>query len=330
MRVLFIGEATVSDEIRCKLPLQHLAKMGFEPGYQQIGYTDSKPAPIEGIDVAIFSRPHHDSLIATYQRLGVPVIVDIDDDFEAIPESHPGYNFVGAGDPYYLNKWLNCIHMADLLIVASEELKKRYEVMNTRCKVIPNGWSADHMSWLVKRNIHKDKLMIGWGGTITHREDFRPCISPIKKILREYPETMVFIAGDYEIYKHFINVAEDRKMFCPMVSYAVYPSMLSMYDILLAPLEDNHFNRAKSDIKLVDACAKGIPFVASNVPTYASDKWDQCGIRVEKDGWYNALESLVVDKQLRKSYITNGKAAVKDREMSILAKKWKEAIEEVL
>jgi hypothetical protein len=329
-KILFVGEGTVSDAVRCQLPGFHLNKLGFEVDFTALEYREGTLVPLMGYDAIVFSRPHHDSLITAYRRLGIPVIVDMDDDFHAIPEKHPGYKFVGKGDPYYLMKLDNCIYAASLITTATSILRDRLLPINKNIKVIPNGWSADNFHWLVKRSLYKDRFIIGWGGTITHREDFKMCVHPLMRFIKEYPQAMVCIAGDPEIYNMLKRIPEKQKLFVPMVSYDVYPAMLSLWDVMLAPLLDNEFNQAKSDIKLVDAGAKMIPYICSKMPVYSN--WPGGGFEVghESDEWYGALEYLFTHPDEAKTIARNGHDAARGREMTKMSKVWKEAIEGVL
>lgn len=331
-KVIFIGENSVSDAVRCKLPAVELAKMQYaDVGYHAIDYRQNPPPPVPDADAVVFSRPHQDTLLMAYKRMGIPVIVDMDDDFHAIPESHPGYKFVGQGDPMYLMKLENCMYAADRLVVTTPELEERlstYAEDPNEIKIIPNGWSSREAYWLHKRSTFQDRVIIGWGGTITHREDFQMCIQPIKKVLKEHPEAMVCIAGDPEIYRFFVSVPENQKLFIPMVPYDLYPITLSMWDIMLVPLLNNHFNRAKSDIKLVDAGARGIPYVASNMPVYW--EWETGGTLADDDAWYGAIKRYVEDAELRSEHGKAGKKAAKSRDMLELGTLWRDVIEEVI
>jgi glycosyltransferase involved in cell wall biosynthesis len=337
-KVLFIGENSVSDAIRCKLPAVELSKMQYaDVSYNVLPWHEDPPPPIAGLDAVVFSRPHHDTLLMAYKRMGVPTIVDMDDDFRAIPESHPGYKWVGMGNTHYMTKLENCISLGDRLVVTTDELKER--LVNYRMgdynsiHVIPNGWSSRDPHWLDKRSIYKDRIILGWGGTITHREDFQMIVGPVKQILREYPETMICIAGDTEIYQMFATVKEKQKLFVPMVPYEMYPITLSLWDIMLVPLLNNHFNCAKSDIKLVDAGAMGIPYIASNMPVYwdwPGPDLDSPGLIVDDDAWYAAIKSLVIDEDKRKKMGKAGKKASRTREMMELGLLWRDVIEETI
>lgn len=328
--ILFVGENSVSDAIRCQLPAMALSNMGYaKVSYAVTHPREQTPAVMPGFDAVIFSRPHHDTLLMAYKRMGVPVIVDMDDDFHSIPEEHPGYKWVGMGDPLIMTKLENCIALADHVIVTTEELKER--IMQFRLDnmdnihIIPNGWSMANEYWMSKRSINKDRIVIGWGGTITHREDIQMCVQPVKKILRENPKAMISIAGDPNIYRMFATVKENQKNFIPMVPYDMYPMTLSHWDIMLVPLLNNRFNNAKSDIKLVDAGARGIPYIASDMPVYQN--WPGGGVLAADDEWYEALKLLVENEDIRQDYAKDGKKAAKQREMVNLAEDWKNTIE---
>ena len=73
-------------------------------------------------------------------------------------------------------------------------------------------------------------------------------------------------------------------------------------DIALAPLEDNEFNRCKSNIKWLEYSSCAVPGIYSDLPPYAKD------IQSGKDGflvgsskkeWVQALEFLICNKKER-------------------------------
>ena len=93
-----------------------------------------------------------------------------------------------------------------------------------------------------------------------------------------------------------------------------YASLYDEIDVLLAPLNDNEFNRCKSELKLVEASVKGKPAIVSDVFPYKI-----CGINaIEKGGdinhegnclmvdgrkgargWVKAITRIVNDNELR-------------------------------
>jgi hypothetical protein len=55
------------------------------------------------------------------------------------------------------------------------------------------------------------------------------------------------------------------KSFCPTLNLNQYNLLLSGCDIALLPLEDNQFNRLKSDLKFIECCAAGVVPICSPV-----------------------------------------------------------------
>jgi glycosyltransferase involved in cell wall biosynthesis len=118
-----------------------------------------------------------------------------------------------------------------------------------------------------------------------------------------------------------------------MVPYDQYPITVGYFDIMLAPLINDHFNNAKSDIKLIDAGAMGIPYVASNIPVYK--EWfdgdgNKAGLLSPDDQWYENMKYLVQNKEIRDNMGRAGKKAVKKRDMINLGELWLETIDKVI
>jgi glycosyltransferase involved in cell wall biosynthesis len=190
--------------------------------------------------------------------------------------------------------------------------------------IIPNGWSRKNALWLYrKKNVHQT---IGWCGTATHRMDFNECKKAIEDLSRGMDFDIV-IGGDYEIYDR-INMPPHRKIFLPFTSYDNYPWMLGWMDIMLVPLRTDQFNLGKSDIKLVDAAAKGIPYVASDVPQYRDHKG---GIVVDtKDSWMSAIADLLKDHDLVDRHVSEVFEFAQERENDNIALLWMKMFGEIL
>jgi glycosyltransferase involved in cell wall biosynthesis len=223
--------------------------------------------------------------------------------------------------------------MADLVTVTTDELANRItqkpvDVRPERIRIVPNGWGDS--KWFDLR-VPTKTINIGWGGTITHRSDFLLCRDALIEIALKYEHVKIVIAGDPEIYGMMKRVSEAQKMFLPMVRYEDYPHTLTYYDILLAPLEDTPFNNAKSDIKLVDAGAAIIPFVASDMPVYSTGLWDDGGYLVNtKDEWFSALEELVTHDEIREAKGKKCREIAMVRHIDNLSKDWLAVYKEAL
>lgn len=75
------------------------------------------------------------------------------------------------------------------------------------------------------------------------------------------------------------------------------------WDIGLAPLNDNLYNRCKSNNKFREYAACGIAGVYSALPTYADCvEHEQTGLLTAQteEAWYAAIRRLIEDRALRK------------------------------
>lgn len=86
----------------------------------------------------------------------------------------------------------------------------------------------------------------------------------------------------------------------------IYASVLDEADIVLAPLEDNFFNKMKSNIKQVESITRKLPIVCSDVEPYNVDgkNMENCilikNAKNSHKDWVKALKKLILDADLRK------------------------------
>ncbi len=77
------------------------------------------------------------------------------------------------------------------------------------------------------------------------------------------------------------------------------PELVSGFDIGLAPLADIPFNRARSNVKLKEYGAVGVPWLASPIGPYVGLGEEQGGRLVTDDRWYEEILSMVDDDRRR-------------------------------
>jgi hypothetical protein len=85
----------------------------------------------------------------------------------------------------------------------------------------------------------------------------------------------------------------------PFVPWSELPASLGSIDVNLAPLDlSRRFNRAKSEVKYLEAAALGIPTVASPSPAFscASDGGRTAWLAETEEEWEGALARLVADR----------------------------------
>jgi glycosyltransferase involved in cell wall biosynthesis len=191
--------------------------------------------------------------------------------------------------------------------------------------VIPNCWDEENPLWDVPK-LPSDMVRIGWIGTTTHFEDFQIARDALQLVMAERPLTKAVIGLDPKIYDLFGDIPETRKLFIPGMSYNEYPAFYKYTDIILVPLLDTHFNRAKSEIKLIEAGAAGQPWLASPLPAYL--EWGAGGVYANTlDEWVGKLRVLVDSPELRATIGAQGRARAERFTSELMAKQWQILLE---
>jgi hypothetical protein len=332
----FFGEGTVSDDIRLNVPGQILKSRGYKLIEQTEQDEQGNMVIDDSFNIAVFSRPHSPNVIATLKKSGKKIIIDQDDDFWNIPKSHVGYMGIGPGNPAMINKLNASLALADVITTSSVVLANLLHMLipDRPIVILWNGWDDTNEFWYAPKPKIKDSdqyINIGWAGTITHREDFQQCNEAVTKILKTHDNTRIVIGQDLEIYNMFSQFPETRKLYLPPVPYSLYPTMVSHFDILIAPLDNIQFNHAKSDIKMVDAGCRKIPYVASELPAYIRWNAEYGGgyLANNPQEWYSALDRLVQSKTERNTLGEEGWLAVQDRRQEKLVDTWEKLLGEL-
>ena len=143
----------------------------------------------------------------------------------------------------------------------------------------------------------KKKIKIGYfSGSITHNENFDLIRSAILKILKEFPQTELHLVGHLTIPDEMKNYKK-QLIVHDFLDWTLLPSLVAEMDINLAPLVDNVFNRAKSEIKWLEAALVGVTTVASDIGSFSEIITNETtGVLVADGMWYEQLKDLIDNK----------------------------------
>jgi hypothetical protein len=168
---------------------------------------------------------------------------------------------------------------------------------------LPNYNDAELFDFKSPKN--EDKIVLGYHGSVTHDADIAMILPVIDRLMSEHSNLYMQLVGSVRkesVDKLFGGVRnKDRFEIKPGTpAYDKFPELLmSMkWDIGLAPLIDDDFNRGKSHIKYMEYAMKHIPVVASNVYPYKYNATEALLCSNAND-WYRNLKSLIRDKKFR-------------------------------
>lgn len=247
------------------------------------------------------------------------VVIDIDDNYLDVATTHPLYDRFKETkkDRAFLSTILT---FADAITVSTEPLKQRIAEhlkkvygMEKPIFIIPNMNQAS--DWKVKiAPKHENKIVIGYAGSNSHYDDLEMMFPALAKIMDKYPN--VYFESMGALGKENIGIfscfSESAKLRCDILpstfTFKEYPQYLASlkWDFAIAPLVDTAFTRCKSHIKFLEYSMCKIPTIASRVypyyvPCFNKEIIDDgdTGLLVKPSEWYDAMEKLILDKELR-------------------------------
>ncbi len=257
------------------------------------------------------STPGGYSMIKTISEFK-PCFMEVDDYFKQLPSQHPAFQTCtpGEGQDYYATQQLMISHG---VICSTQYLADLYEKFNNKVYVIPN--CVDFEEWDKYSSLKHNKVRIGWIGGSSHGEDLKLCKDALYKILETHPEAEVYIVSCPPPNWNHIPGMNMVNKWTTIDKYPKYVKELS-FDIGIAPLRDNYFNRGKSNLRYLEYSACGIPTVASLVEPFKKDFVGK--IAIEKEEWVESLSKLIENKSYRESL---GAYAYKDSKKEFNLKK---------
>lgn len=286
-------------------------------------------------------------------RYKKPIILDLDDDYFSVKPDQPAWDVYKPGSQKRAI-FAASLSLVDAIFVSTEPLREAYahalkEVygMEKPIFVLPNCNKVEDWPATPERP-NSEIIKIGYAGSITHNSDLEMVMPSILYVLQKYPNARFEILG--AMYKKDLD-----KMLgpCPNSikmrirvkngthSWDGYPQLLASqgWDIGIAPLIDDKFNRSKSHIKWMEYTMAGIPVIAS--PTYpyivpidhvSVIENGVSGLFARSpEEWGVLLCQLIEDWPQRRRIAANALAVIKQNwQYEQHAHEWANALEDVL
>lgn len=285
-------------------------------------------------DVIVLQRVTHSYLaqaIPMFQKKGVKIVVDIDDDLTAIHPDNPSFwrlhprNFgrVMENGKKHLHSWrfLNeACKQADLVTISTPLLASKY-ASHGRYSVLYN-YLAPHYY-----NVeHIDSDVIGWPASIhSHPNDPDTVGSAIARLVSQGNQFLHF-GDNLRTEKAFNLLPGSAKSQVGINLYDWPTTMAKEIGIGIAPLADTSFNHAKSWLKPLEMSAVGIPWVGSPRTEYARLANRGCGILVDRPKeWFKKLNQFSKNPSMRQEYSEMGREVSKSLRLEDHAEEWLEA-----
>lgn len=183
------------------------------------------------------------------------------------------------------------LERCDRLVVSTDFLAEIYAGLSKDILVVPNRLESALWLPLVSRKRTSKKPRIGWAGGSGHYADLTLLKEVIERTRHE--ADWVFFGMCPDEIRPLITE------FHGLEQLAAYPAKLASLnlDIAVAPLEQIPFNQAKSNLRLLEYGALGIPVVCTDITPYRNSP-AHC-VANTTDAWVNALRERINDPDAR-------------------------------
>jgi hypothetical protein len=218
-------------------------------------------------------HPNHLTFVKIAKQMGVKVWIEWDDDVTCIPRSNP--HFEQYANFTELPRMLGQLAFyADAITVATEELANRVrawmrgcnlrgEIKEKKVYVVPNACVSKFYDELPVQKV------VSWRGSATHDEDVGTVLEEIAKISHDpgFKDWRWHFSGGtpYRVIERVKHLEES-----PPSGPVSFPMMLSLFApyVHIVPLQDNPFNRCKSNLAWIEATCAGAAVIAPDWPEW--------------------------------------------------------------
>jgi len=300
---------------------------------------------LDGVDILVTQRTrmHQDDkqgmvdlnhpLMLAAKDKGIKLVYDNDDNDIALPTHHGlfhSYKEHGIPEKIKAN-----LALADYATTTTPYLRDRLFEHGGGGKVyvFPNCLDWVEPMWRYPR-ITSPVTYVGWAGGSSHLKDISLLRNVFSTMYKQYGPDVVYCIGGFDIrgtyaYQDELGNLTQRKMeehetvwnamrdvllsdipadgqrILRALPISEYGWLYSHFDVGVVPLEDDEFNRSKSELKLLEFGAYGVASVVSSAQPYTfamegnEDIVEWVSANPSTIEWTKALAPLIEDPMLR-------------------------------
>lgn len=228
-----------------------------------------------------------------YKANGIKLLHDMDDHFILSSNHILKDTYRQQNMP---ERFKALLELADVVTVTNSYLASELKAyVNGEIVVVPNAIKFDQGQFCINQDFESGTPLTYVGGN-THLHD----LELIRKAVPLNELTIGGVNKDCQVWeevtKRFRGVSTK-----PQATLDSYMNLYEGHKIALAPLEKNNFNACKSNLKVLEAGAKGLPIVCSRVHPYFNDlDKDVVVYGNSENSWRSAVQKLLKDDEYRK------------------------------
>jgi glycosyltransferase involved in cell wall biosynthesis len=318
---------------RCAAPGRFLQRYG----YARVCVTRSwNKEHVDWADLVVLQRLLGDVIanVAGYCRMrGKKVVFECDDNILRYPDSPEYRDERLKGVP---DRAKRVVAECDAVFCSTREIARAFrEECGKPAYVLRNALvfedigGRDDLTPVKKEG----ELVVGWFGGHYHYDDLEMILGALMRVLDDFPDVRLSFLGmlPRRVYEH----APDRVFFQGFVPFGRFWDVLHRMgmDVVLAPLYPTEFAMGRSNLRLLQCGAAGVPVVASDHGEYgrtAREEGFPCVLAGDETQWYEAIAWLLCDREARMETARRARQFVRSRySMDTVVEEWASAVREV-
>lgn len=240
-----------------------------------------------------------EELLDYKKRYGFKLIVDIDDYWHLDPWHILYGNYPTASIMQH-------IKAADGVTVTNYKLRSAITdelgIHEKKICILPNALPYGHDQFTDAREDSTDKTRFVYVGGNTHLSDVKHIGGAMKRIQSDgnIRNSSQFILSGYQDHPVWISMLtyfsggyKGNVIVQPGLPVSEYMNLYNSADVAMAPLKASRFNSMKSNLKVLEAAAKKIPIICSDLPPYSI--CPDIVHAANSSDWYFAIKKLAKD-----------------------------------
>lgn len=216
-----------------------------------------------GADAVLFQRPTTKvsvQIAAMAAHHGLPIVVEFDDDFFAIPYENPHHDDYMTPEVHANIKKI--LRLADVVTVATARLAKVFGELHHDVRIVPNALMTNMVGGIPDHAGKPRTPMVMWRGSKTHQIDLDAYNDDIVATSREFHGLQWAFQG-YATGKVMAGIGKAAVRGGMLDNLEYFAAIAAVRPrVLMVPLADHAFNHSKSNIAGLEATFAGaVPVV---------------------------------------------------------------------
>ncbi|GAA4992715.1 glycosyltransferase [Pseudonocardia tropica] len=195
--------------------------------------------------------------------------------------------------------------LAHEVVVTTERLAEIFAEINPNVRIIPNYVPE---SMLAVQRPTPERPVVGWYGSPSHTRDFEKTAPQLVRFMRRNPKADFHALGSRLDWMASIEHRQFRFTGWNDSIAGLWRTV--DFTVGLAVMRRSEFNRSKSDLKIKEMAALGIPSVVTNFAAYEHAAMTGAPVLTvdRPNGWAPTLEYLLDDEEARTELGAKAKA----------------------